>query len=264
MRALVLIIILLFGTTAVGQQLKEITNSIGMKLVLIHPGSFTMGSPVGEVGRKVSESEHEVTISKSYYLGVYEVNQDEYEKVLGNNPSISKGANNPVQPESWFGAVSFCTKLSELPEEKAAGREFRLPTEAEWEYACRATSSAAYFFGDTAELLEEYAWFGERRGKTHPVGSKKPNRWGLYDMHGNVLEWCQDWYGHSSLGEATDPQGPREGRHRVYRGGSWNNDAGSCQSAFRAAAAPSYRNNNHGFRVAMSLPSKQPETAPSK
>ncbi len=190
MRSELLCFLLVLGllTPVYGQQFKSITNSIGMKLVLIHAGSFTMGSPVGEVGRKVSESEHEVMISKSYYLGVYEVNQDEYEKVMGNNPSISKGANNPVQPESWFGAVSFCTKLSELPEEKAAGREFRLPTEAEWEYACRATSSAAYCFGDTAELLEEYAWFGEPRGKTHPVGSKKPNRWGLYDMHGNVWE----------------------------------------------------------------------------
>ena len=135
MRALILSIVLLIGSPALGQQLKAITNSIGMKLVLIHPGSFTMGSPMNEVGRRDNEMQHEVTISKSYYLGLYEVTQGQYENVMGSNPSRFKGSKNPVEMVSWDDAVSFCKKLSELPEEKAAGREYRLPTEAEWEYA---------------------------------------------------------------------------------------------------------------------------------
>ena len=187
MRSLVLFIVLLIGSPAFGQQLKEITNSIRMKLVLIHPGSFTMGSPVTELDRKPNETAHEVTLSQSYYLGANEVTQGEYEKVMGANPSNFKGSKNPVETVNWEDAVSFCKKLSEMPEEKAAGRSYRLPTEAEWEYACRTRSTTSYSFGETAESLGEYAWFGAGlEGKTHPVGLKKPNRWGVYDMHGNV------------------------------------------------------------------------------
>ena len=236
---------------------ESITNSIGMKLVLIHPGSFTMGSPKEKLA---DETPHEVTISKSYHLGAYEVTQDQYEKVMGANPSQFKGAKNPVEMVSWDNAVSFCKKLSELPDEKAAGREYRLPTEAEWEYACRAGSTTSYGFGDTAESLGEYAWFKENAGnETHPVGEKKPNRWGLYDMHGDVWEWCQDVYEPYPSGAVTDPQGPNSGSYRVIRGGGWNLGAAVCRSAFRITFVPADRANYLGFRVALIPTAKQPE-----
>ncbi len=254
MRAFVLIIVLLFGSPAVGQQLKEITNSIGMRLVLIHAGSFTMGSPVNELEVRPDETPHEVKISKSYYLGIYEVTQEQYDKVMGHNPSAFQGAKNPVETVSWNEAVSFCKRLSSGPDEKLAGRVYRLPTEAEWEYACRAKNTTSYCFGDKAESLEEYAWFGEGRGGSeHPVGEKKANSWGLYDMHGNVWEWCQDWYGNYPAGDATDPNGPSEGTSRVYRGGSWNGLAAHCRSAHRSSNDPLRRSYSLGFRVALSL-----------
>ena len=173
LQILTLGLVLLSLSSAFGQQPKEITNSIGMKLVLIPAGTFTMGSPVEEAGRSGNETPHEVTISESFYLGVYEVTQDEYEKVMGNNPSFFKGAKNPVEMVSLDDAASFCRKLSELSDEKSA---YRLPTEAEWEYACRAGSTTKFSFGDTAELLEEYAWFEKTAERqTHPAGSKTAN-----------------------------------------------------------------------------------------
>ena len=265
MRALVLIIVLLFASPAAGQQLKQITNSIGMKLVLIHPGSFTMGSAEEESGRKDRELRHEVTLSKSFYLGVYEVTQGQYEHVNGTNPNRSKTNPLPLQNVSWEDAVAFCTKLSELPEEKAAGRVYRLPTEAEWEYACRATSGAAYSFGDSADLLGDFAWFKEDRMlATLPVGLKKANRWGLYDMHGNVYEWCHDWYADYPSSEVTDPQGPRIGSERVFRGGCSSDVAVNCRSSYRYSIVPIFRSHEFGLRVAMSAPAKQPMAASAK
>jgi len=175
------------------------------------------------------ETQHEVTISKDYYLGVHEVTQAQYEKVMGTKPSYFQGdeikgssTNNPVESVSWLDAVEFCKKLSDLPEEKAAGRVYRLPTEAEWEYACRAGSKSAYSFGESSKSLGDYAWFdGNSNNQTHPVGEKKANAWGLYDMHGNVWEWCSDWYGEYPNGAVSDPVGPREGSDRVNRGGGW-------------------------------------------
>ncbi len=260
MRSLVLILVLLAGSPTFGQQPKEIINSIGMKLVLIPAGTFTMGSPSGEVGRSFREMQHEVTLTKSYFLGVYEVTQDQYEKVMGSNPSRFKGSKKPVESVSWEDAVSFCKKLSELPEEKAAGREYRLPTEAEWEYACRAGSTTSYSFGETAESLGEYDWFAVgSAGKSHPVGEKKANRWGLYDMHGNVWEWCQDRFGNYPTGASTDPKGPSGDLLRVYRGGCWSLDAGLCRSAIRNGFDSSASNYVSGFRVALSPYVKQPE-----
>jgi formylglycine-generating enzyme required for sulfatase activity len=239
---------------------KEITNSIGMKLVLITKGTFMMGSPESEEGRKENETQHKVTISKDYYLGVYEVTQAQYEKVMGKNPSYFQGAivgnenaNLPVENVSWDDTVEFCKKLSDLPEEKKAGRLYRLPTEAEWEYACRAGSKAAYSFGANSKTLGDYAWFGESSGsQTHPVGEKKANAWGLYDMHGNVWEWCSDWYGVYPKGAVSDPVGPPEGSPRVFRGGGWDNWAEHCRSANRSGIVPSHRNDLCGFRVALS------------
>ena len=258
MRPLVLSVFLLLGSPAVSiaQQAKAITNSIGMKLELIHAGSFAMGSSNDEVGRQKNETLHEVTIRKSFYLGVFEVTQGQYEKVMRKNPSRFRGSQLPVEYVSWDDAVSFCAKLSEIPEEKAAGRLYRLPTEAEWEYACRASSTTSYCFGDNAELLREYAWFGEGiGGKTHPVGVKKANRWGLHDMHGNVWEWCQDMFAAYPSDEAIDPRGPKEGSDRVNRGGAWVLDAAACRSAHRYANNSTSRGFEFGgFRAAMSLP----------
>jgi formylglycine-generating enzyme required for sulfatase activity len=240
---------------------KEITNSIGMKLVLIPKGTFMMGSPETEEGRGVDETQHQVTISNDYYLGVTEVTQGQYEKVMGTNPSYfqkrvirkSDSSMYPVEQVSWEDAVEFCKKLSDLPEEKKAGRVYRLPTEAEWEYACRAGSKTAYIFGASATSLGDYAWFrGNSDQQTHPVGEKKPNAWGLYDMHGNVWEWCSDWLGDYPKGSVSDPSGPNKGSFRVDRGGNWFFGAALCRSAFRDGSDPSYRNNGSGFRVALS------------
>ena len=242
------------------QSPKTITNSIGMKLVLIPKGTFMMGSPIEEEGADNDEEQHQVTIGKDYYLGVTEVTQGQYEKVMGTNPSYFRGnkvqgesSNHPVEQVSWEDAVEFCKKLSDLPEEKKGGRVYRLPTEAEWEYACRAGSKAAYSFGANSKSLGDYAWFGENSGRqTHPVGEKKANAWGLYDMHGNVWELCSDWYGEYPKGAVSDPSGPNEGSYRVIRGGGWNDEAADCRSANRARIVPSDRSINLGFRVALS------------
>ncbi|MFN6412227.1 MAG: formylglycine-generating enzyme family protein [Planctomycetota bacterium] len=242
------------------QQPKEITNSIGMKLMLIPKGTFMMGSPESEECRDKDENQHEVTISKDYYLGVYEVTQAQYEKVMGRNPSYFQGAivgnenaDLPVDRVSWEDAVEFCKKLSDLPEEKKAGRVYRLPTEAEWEYACRAGSKTAYSFDDQEGLLPEYGWFERNSSnRTHTVGLLEPNAWGLYDLHGNVWEWCSDRHGEYPKGAVSDPTGPCEGSNRVIRSGGWYGEAALCRSALRRGHVPSIRLNSHGFRLALS------------
>ena len=245
---------------AKAQAIKEITNSIGMKLVLIPKGTFMMGSPESEEGRKENETQHEVPSSKDYYLGVHEVTQAQYEKVIGKNPSHFQGAivgnenaDLPVENVSWYEAVDFCKKLSELPEEKKAGRVYRLPTEAQWEYACRAGSKTAYSFDDEEGLLPEHGWFNRNSSdRIHTVGLLEPNAWGLYDMHGNVWEWCSDWYEEYPKGAVSDPTGPKEGSDRVFRGGSWHDVAAYCQSADRIRLYPSIRSRDLGFRLALS------------
>jgi formylglycine-generating enzyme required for sulfatase activity len=244
------------------QATKEVTNSIGMKLVLIHKGTFTMGSPESEAGREEDEVQHEVTLTKDFYLGVTEVTQAQYEKVMGSNPSFFQGdkvkvdsSSHPVEQVSWEDAVEFCKRLSDLPEEKKAGRVYRLPTEAEWEYACRAGRKTAFSFGDESGSLGDFAWFSNNsERKTHPVGEKKPNAWGLCDMHGNVWEWCSDRYGDYPKSAVSDPIGPREGSYRVYRGGGWIFEAADCRSALRHWAIPSGGGGLLGFRVALSSP----------
>jgi len=263
---------------------QEIINSIGMKLVLIPNGTFMMGSPPSEKDRCNNERQHEVTISKDYYLGAFEVTQAQYEKVMGTNPSHFQGqkpaekisakkhpqtgetieeekiipvdsSNHPVEGVSWKDAVEFCKKLSELPEEMKAGRVYRLPTEAEWEYACRAGSQTAFHFGDDPGSLGDYGWFySNSGGQTHPVGQKKPNAWGLYDMHGNVWEWCSDWYGAYPKVAVTDPCGLKKGSYRVIRGGSLEFDAKYCRSAIRRRFNTTLGLSQDGFRVALSSP----------
>ena len=250
----------LAASCLLAQTPKEITNSIGMKLVLIPKGTFMMGSPESEERRDKNETQHEVTISKDYYLGVYEVTQAQYEKEMGKNPSRFQGAKVgnenaalAVENVSWDDAVEFCKKLSDLPEEKKAGRVYRLPTEAEWEYACRAGSKTAYSFDDEEGLLPAYGWFNRNSSdRTHTVGLLEPNAWGLYDMHGNVFEWCSDWYGEYPMVAVSDPTGPKVGTDRVFRGGSWIGVAAFCRSANRDWRTPDVHSNFLGLRVALS------------
>jgi len=213
-----------------------------MKFKPILGGTFTMGED-GE--------SHQVTLTKPFELGVYAVTQEQYENVMGKNRSKFKGPRNPVEQVSWDDAVEFCRRLSELPAEKSEGYVYQLPTEAEWEYACRAGTKTKYSFGDSESELVDYAWYVENSGMTtHPVGGKKPNPWGLYDMHGNVFEWCQDWHGDYRRGSVTDPSGASLGSVRVYRGGSWKVRllSGLCHSANRRGT-PGRRRHDLGFRV---------------
>ena len=212
-----------------------------MAFKLLLGGEFTMGD---------GNEANQVTLTKAFHLGVYEVTQEQYEQVMGTNPSHFKGPQNPVEKVSWDDAVEFCRKLSELPAEKSAGYVYRLPTEAEWEYACRAGTTSEYSFGDSESELCDYAWYAMNSvATTHPVGDKKPNAWGLYDMHGNVWEWCQDWYGDYPSGSTTDPTGAASGSARVFRGGSWNAVSDDCRSADRDGNSPGHRFYLLGFRV---------------
>jgi formylglycine-generating enzyme required for sulfatase activity len=284
---------------------KALTNSIGMKLALIPAGAFVMGSPDGESGRDADEGpQHEVAISRAFYLGVFPVTQEQWQRLMGNSPSYFgcttpesvvvaswqrlmgnspsyfcpggggkdkvKGLdirNFPVEQVSYEDAVKFCEKLSELPEEKRAKRLYRLPTEAEWEYACRggAASYPVFHFGNSLSSTQanfdgNHPYGGARKGpylgRTSEVGAYKvSNGFGLHDLHGNVWEWCADWYAEDYYAGSPrlDPPGPSEGSARVIRGGSWGNSGQRCRSAERGRNAPGYRSYILGFRVALVL-----------
>jgi formylglycine-generating enzyme required for sulfatase activity len=230
-----------------------IENSIGMKLRLIHAGTFVMG----DAGEVLARPPHKVTLTKPFFLGVYEVTNAEWIKVMGSVPSMWQDGDRPVERVSWKDAEQFCRRLSLIPEERAAGRVYRLPTEAEWEYACRAGTTTKYSFGDDESRLDEYAWFEDNSaGKTRPVGKKKPNPWGLYDMHGNVFEWCSDFfdYAYYEKSPESDPQGPASSDSRAIRNGSSVCTAGLCSSANRCGQDPSTRDFDLGLRLAMSPP----------
>lgn len=255
-----------------------ITNSLGMKLALIPAGEFAMGSPESEKGREHGERQHPVRITKPFYLGVFEVTQAEYEHLIGTNPSrfSPEGGGKktvaglktdwfPVESVSQEDAVEFCRQLSALPEEKAAGRVYRLPTEAEWEYACRAGTTSPFHFGSRLNGQEANCDGGFPYGTTSrgpflqrptTVGSYAPNAFGLYDMHGNVCEWCSDWYDaeYYESSPESDPQGPSEATGGVIRGGGWSYNAGYCRSALRSGSVPTLRSNFLGFRVATVQP----------
>jgi len=250
---------------AVPNEPKEITNSIKMKLVLIPSGEFLMGSPHsdGDAGDS-ARPQHRVKITRPFYLGATEVTQRQYQAVMGQNPSKFKfkGSDNlPVEQVTWSKAMAFCDKLCELEEGQLAGARYRLPTEAEWEYACRAKSPARYSFGDDPAGLGEYAWFVGNAGlRTHPVGQKRPNAFGLFDMHGNVWEWCfdgrdgpeDDFYKRSPVDDPVCP-GWR-GSLRQFRGGSWRDDPRPARSATRACDGPDDTQlATGGFRVARDL-----------
>jgi formylglycine-generating enzyme required for sulfatase activity len=202
---------------------------------------------MGEKGRDDHEVQHRVTLTKGFWLGVYPVTQAEWQAVMKNNPSHFKGDNRPVEQVSWVDCQEFCAALS-----KREGKTYRLPTEAEWEYACRAGTTTAYCFGDDPAKLGEYAEFGGNSdNKTHPVGQKKANAWGLYDMHGNVWQWCQDWYGAYPQSDQVDPQGPAQGSYRVFRGGCWSDAPRGCRSAYRDSVWPESREDRRGCRLAL-------------
>jgi formylglycine-generating enzyme required for sulfatase activity len=227
----------------------DLGNGVAMKLVLIRAGKFVMGSPGSEEGRKADEGpQHEVSISKPFYMGLTEVTQAQYEAVMGTNPSEFKGPTNPVENVTWDNAAEFCRKLSEKTR-----KTVRLPTEAEWEYACRAGSKTRFSFGESESALGNYVWYGANSGgKTHPVGQKKPNTWGLYDMNGNVAEWCADGYGPYSSEASVDPQGVTSGDNRVVRGGPWPDVITAYfRCASRFGLGQSSHNNKRGFRCAM-------------
>ena len=238
-----------------------------MEFVLIQAGSFMMGSNIGfeETARKyggdekvykAEHSQHEVTISDPFYLQATAVTQGQWKKVMGDNPSYFEecGDGCPVDMVSWDDAQDFITKLNEMDR---ADNQYRLPTEAQWEYACRAGTTTEYSYGDNIGKLNEYAWYTDNsEEKTHPVGQKEPNAWGLYDMHGNVWEWVEDdWHdsydGSPDDGRAwvDDPRGAR----RVMRGGSWGNNAHDCRSAYRLGYGPGNRYGSVGFRLSRSV-----------
>jgi len=245
-----------------------LTNSISMTFTLIGAGSYRMGSTEMEGGRREHEGpSHGVTIARRFYLGVFPVTQSEYEKVIGRNPSEftrnrGGGPEYPVEQVSWDDAIRFCEALSKLPEELGIRRQYRLATEAEWEYACRAGTSAPFSCGDKLTPKDaHYAAAGMfsksgGQGRTAPVGTYPPNAFGLHDMHGNVLEWVNDWYDeyyyHDSPTE--DPKGPAAGTQKVVRGGCWGMFANDCRSAARRPQPPGAAANTIGFRILLNVP----------
>ncbi len=236
---------------------ESVFNEFGMKFVWIKPGTFTMGSPSSESGRDDDERQHRVTLTQGFHMQTTEVTQGQWKAIMGSNPShfSSCGSDCPVEKVSWNDVQEFIRKLNQ----QANGARYRLPTEAEWEYACRAGSDTAYCFGNNSGDLGGYAWYySNSEKKTHPVARKQPNAWGLYDMHGNVWEWCQDWYDKSYYDKSpsTDPEGPSSRAFRVLRGGCWNSDAGSCRSAVRSRFNPDDRDGDGGFRL-VCLPGQQ-------
>jgi len=224
----------------------DLGNGIKIEFVLVQPGTFEMGSADGESDEVPV---HEVAVTRPFFLGKYEVTQQQWRQVMDENPSLFKGDRMPVESVSWYDCQKFLERLNEL----APGRDFRLPTEAEREYACRAGTKTTYSFGDADMPLDPYAWVDTTsENEPHPVGLKLPNPWGLYDMHGNVWEWCSDWHSHDYYAESPvdDPQGPPAGDKKVLRGGSWSNPGPYSRSANRGYYDPNARHNNYGLRVA--------------
>jgi formylglycine-generating enzyme required for sulfatase activity len=243
----------------------DLGNNVKMRLVLIPAGKFMMGSPATEAGRSGDEGlQHEVTISKPFYMGVFEVTQEQYEQVMDDNPSDFKGSGNPVEDVSWDDAVEFCKKLS-----ARTGKTVRLPTEAEWEYACRAGTTTEFHTGDALKPGQANAdipsnpgaWdrimaglgmsSGQETIQPAPAGSFPPNGFGLYDMHGNVWEWCSDWHDSYANAKNQDPTGPDSGTCRVMRGGCWLTVPVNCRSAYRNRTSPVGHRYSVGFRVSV-------------
>ena len=255
-------------------KVEVITNSIGMKLARIPAGKFSMGSPRGETERNAGETRHEITLTRSFHMGVHEVTQAQFARVMGGEAKAFFGKNrgggpdHPMDSVLWKDAEKFCEKLSARPEESRSGRKYRLPTEAEWEFACRAGTTTPFHFGDSlssgqANFNGQYPYGEAEKGpylrKTAEVGSYRPNSFGLHDMHGNVAEWCADWYDPEYYADSPeeDPLGPPFGVvpddygnfYVVVRGGCWLDEARACRSAYRFRAMHRNRYRLIGFRV---------------
>jgi len=232
-------------------------------MVRIAGGTFLMGSPSSEVRRHSGEVQRKVTVN-GFYMGKYPVTQQEYQSVMGTNPSDFKGDNLPVERVSWFDAIEYCNRLSQreglTPAYTINGTNviwnrnangYRLPTEAEWEYACRAGTTTRFNTGDDITSLQ--ANFNDNEGGTTPVGTYAPNAWGLHDMHGNIDEWCWDWYASYDMNEVNNPVGASSGSTRVVRGGGWYGSAArNLRSASRGGNDPDIRVNDQGFRLVRS------------
>ncbi len=285
---------------------ETITNSLGMKLKLIPPGEFVMGSPEAEEKREDRERQYRVQITRGFYIGVTEVTQQQWLRVMRSRPwhdktssearhlrvTVREGRNHPALHLSWEDAVLFCNQLSE--KEKLApcykiellasatpndpqglrveflpqGTGYRLPTEAEWEYACRAGTTTTYSLGNDKTRLGDHVWYDANSKKNmrgeHQVGTKLPNPWGLHDMHGSAYEWCQDWLGEYDTSAATNPTGPAQGVSRVFRGGSAGAADSCCRSAFRRGARPTNRSYAVGLRVVRVADPQLAEQEPPK
>ena len=229
------------ATVALGGGLK-------MEFVLIQPGSFIMGSDEN-TGDGDESPQRKVAITRPFYLGKFEVTQAQWITVMGDNPSEFKGASRPVDTVSWNDCQRFLAKLG-----ARTGRKFALPTEAQWEFGCRAGTTTTWSFGDSDGVAGDYAWLGGNSGgTTHPVGGKKPNAWGLHDMHGNVWEWCADFYAKHAYagGDAADPFGPPPTEGHVLRGGAWGEHPNNARSAGRNTMGPDDRHNGTGLRCVL-------------
>jgi formylglycine-generating enzyme required for sulfatase activity len=226
------------------------TNTIGMKLAFVPAGTFLMGSPPEEKMRQEEELQHPVRLSRPFRISTTEVTQKQWMQIMEPNRSNHIGDDLPVEKVSWSGAIEFCKRLS-----KKESVTYRLPTEAEWEYACRAGSGSP--FGGIGQI-DDMAWYeANSGGQIHSVGLKKPNTWGLFDMHGNVAEWCSDFYNSEYPdGECIDPAGPIQGKQRVVRGGSYAYFPASSRSAARSSSPESYQVPHTGFRVVMEVEEK--------
>jgi formylglycine-generating enzyme required for sulfatase activity len=247
------------GLTGVSLSAPASVAAASEGFVRIQGGTFTMGSPASEAGRYDNEVQHQVTVG-SFYMGKYEVTQKEYQALMGTNPSYFKGDNLPVEQVTWYDAVNYCNALSRkeglTPAYTVSGTNvswnrsangYRLPTEAEWEYACRAGTTTPYSSGSS---VDGAGWYSSNSASTtQPVGTKQANAWSLYDMHGNVWEWCWDWYGAYPSDAQTDPMGASSGSPRVLRGGSWSDIGRIVRSAYRLSYTPSYRISFLGVRL---------------
>ncbi len=229
-----------------GSRAGEVRDYGGIEMVWCPPGEFLMGSPEDEADSLDDETQHRVTLTRGFWMAKTETTQGQWERVMGENPSAFEGEDPPVENVSWDAVQGWLEKMNEttpLP----SGWKWALPTEAQWEYACRAGTESAF-----AGYLDEMAWYDENSGSTtNPVGTKKANAWGLHDMHGNVWEWCSDWYGDYSSGSSSDPTGATTGVFRVLRGGSWYCVAQDCRSALRSRSSPGFRGRGLGFRPAL-------------
>lgn len=265
----------------------EISTDIWLELMPIKPGSFKMGSPPDEYGRSEDEILHEVSLSKPFYIGKFPITQKQWRAVMGNDTGIGYSAWNPIESISFYEAIDFCQRLNQILASKLNGKKFRLPTEAEWEYACRAGTHTPFSFGNTCDGSQAMCWCYYNDGGTYPPSEKPgayaysmasvgsfqpynysgyhwlddyddcvygkivPNPWGLFDMHGNVGEWCQDWYGQYPSRKGVNPKGPKSGEDKVVRGGSYKDGARSARSAARWYQSPSNSSKLVGLRVVL-------------